>query len=102
MNVHFSSGGSDPLAQFNSATNEDKREAQAHVVRDFVEDIINGDSDANIIVIGDYNTFGFSSTVDILENAGNGHNMHNLEDAYRIINDFPSNLMAMRKPLITF
>lgn len=84
INVHFSSrGGSDPL--FGSMqppeTNENKREAQAHVVRDFVESIISTSPFANIVVLGDYNTFGFSSTVDILENSGDDNNLHNLEDA---------------------
>ncbi len=87
INVHFSSrGGSDPLwgSVQPPQTNENKREAQAHVVRDFVESILSKDSAANVIVVGDYNTFGFSSTVDILERTTGTKAMHNLEDSLAV------------------
>lgn len=83
VNVHFSSrGGSDPLfgAIQPPRTNEAKREAQAHVVRDFIESVLRDNAFANIAVLGDFNTFGFSSTVEVLAQSGNAKNLHNLEE----------------------
>jgi uncharacterized protein len=46
------------------------RHAQAAVVKDFVDDILAVDPEANVIVLGDINDFEFSRTVEILEDGG--------------------------------
>ena len=84
MNNHFSSkGGSSPLfgrnqpsvsdqpnaGQENPAINGslDERRAQAAAVNDFVDGILSSDSNANVVVVGDFNEFEFISPLQILE-----------------------------------
>ena len=60
---HFKSkGGDDPLFGVNwppIRVTEVQRKLQAHVVRDFVNDLFAGDPDGNVIVTGDLNDFEF-------------------------------------------
>jgi Ca2+-binding RTX toxin-like protein len=74
VNNHFNSkGGDDPLYGVNQPpveVTQAQRLAQAEVVADFVESIYAVDEDANVIVLGDLNDFGFSKPVERLEEAG--------------------------------
>ena len=71
---HFNSkGGDQPLfGRFQPPvrSSEVQRHAQAQVVNDFVDDILDADESANVIVLGDINDFEFSETVEILEGGG--------------------------------
>jgi predicted extracellular nuclease len=78
---HFSSKGDDqPLMGHNQPPNRlsevpnalglGGRHAQAQVVNDFVNEILDVDPTADVIVLGDINDFEFSETVDILEGDG--------------------------------
>ena len=68
---HFNSkGGDNPLfGRFQPPvrTTEVQRHQQAQLVNDFVDSILAGDSNANIVVLGDINDFEFSQTMSILE-----------------------------------
>lgn len=74
VNNHFNSkGGDDPLYGVNQPpieVTQAQRLAQAEVVADFVESVYAVDEDANVIVLGDLNDFGFSKPVERLEEAG--------------------------------
>jgi predicted extracellular nuclease len=74
VNNHFNSkGGDDPLYGLNQPPvqiTQEQRIAQAEVVADFVESVYAVDEDANVIVLGDLNDFGFSRPVERLEEAG--------------------------------
>ena len=71
---HFNSkGGDHPLfGRFQPPvrSSEVQRHAQAQVLNDFVDDILDADENANVIVLGDINDFEFSDTVEILEGGG--------------------------------
>jgi uncharacterized protein len=78
---HFSSknddqplmGHNQPPQRLTEVPNADGlggRHAQAEVVNGFVNDILDRDPQANVIVLGDINDFEFSETVDILEGDG--------------------------------
>ncbi len=72
INVHFSSRrGSDPIQGLAQppAVNERKRVNQAAIVKEHVQDVLDTDSDAKIVVLGDFNTFGWSETVNFLAGA---------------------------------
>ena len=49
---------------------EAQRHAQAQIVNDFVDEILDADEHANVVVLGDINDFEFSETVSILEGGG--------------------------------
>ena len=74
VNNHFNSkGGDDPLYGVNQPpveVTQAQRLAQAEVVANFVESIYAVDEDANVVVLGDLNDFGFSKPVERLEKAG--------------------------------
>jgi uncharacterized protein len=78
---HFSSKNDDqplvgrfqPPTRFTESPNasgQGGRHAQAAVVKDFVDDILAVEPEANVIVLGDINDFEFSRTIDILEDGG--------------------------------
>jgi 5'-nucleotidase/UDP-sugar diphosphatase len=71
VNVHLSSkSGDEPLFGRNQPPNQrslDARNGQAMVVYDFVADILAADSNANVVVLGDFNDFEFSTTMQIIE-----------------------------------
>ena len=76
---HFSSkGGSAPILgieqpfdarQEDTSVNGslDERQAQANAVQGFVADTLTADSNANVVVLGDFNEFEFVSPLNILE-----------------------------------
>jgi predicted extracellular nuclease len=71
---HFASkGGDDPLfgrtqpPVRHTENGPDGRHRQARVLHEFVEDILDADRDARVIVMGDLNDFEFSETLEILE-----------------------------------
>ncbi len=71
---HFASkGGDDPLfGRFQQPlrSSEVQRNAQAQVVRGFVDSLLKADANANVVVLGDLNDFEFSKTADILVGSG--------------------------------
>ncbi len=71
---HFNSkGGDQPLFgrfQPPQRVTEPQRHAQAQIVNDFVDEILDADEHANVVVLGDINDFEFSETVSILEGGG--------------------------------
>ncbi|AOY81620.1 endonuclease/exonuclease/phosphatase family protein [Moorena producens JHB] len=75
INNHFSSkGGSDPLFGENQPPQngqEQKRNQQAQIVNDFVDTILTNDPDANVVVLGDFNTFDFEEPLETLKGAHN-------------------------------
>jgi hypothetical protein len=77
---HFNSkGGDHPLfGRFQPPvrSSETQRHQQAQIVNDFADSIFALDSNANVVVLGDINDFGFSQTMSILE----GGVLHNLID----------------------
>ena len=70
---HFNSkGGDQPLFgrfQPPERVTEPQRHAQAEVVRAFVEQALDVDRRARVVVMGDLNDFEFSRTLDIVEGA---------------------------------
>ena len=68
---HFNSKGGDDalygLRQPAQQGSEVQRHKIAQVVNNFVDDIMDEDPDANVVVTGDMNDFQFSETLDILE-----------------------------------
>jgi uncharacterized protein len=68
---HFNSkGGDHPLfGRFQPPVrlSEAQRHQQAQIVNDFVDDLLEADPNANVVVLGDINDFEFSGTVEILE-----------------------------------
>ena len=71
---HFASkGGDEPLfgrtqpPVRHTENGPDGRHRQARVLHEFVEDILDADRDARVIVMGDLNDFEFSETLEILE-----------------------------------
>jgi hypothetical protein len=71
---HFNSkGGDQPLFGPNQPpvlSTEIQRLAQASVVRDFVQQILAVDANANVVVLGDLNDFDFSPPLAVLRGAG--------------------------------
>ncbi|MGW1025327.1 lamin tail domain-containing protein [Streptomyces sp. NPDC002577] len=71
---HFNSkGGDDPLfghLQPPTRSSETQRHNQATVVKNFVDQILAVDANADVIVLGDLNDFEFSTTADILTAGG--------------------------------
>jgi predicted extracellular nuclease len=71
---HFASkGGDDPLFgrwQQPERLSETQRHKQARVVRAFVDDLLDIDRNAEVVVLGDINDFEFSTTADLLVGSG--------------------------------
>ncbi|HEV8421649.1 MAG TPA: endonuclease/exonuclease/phosphatase family protein, partial [Actinomycetota bacterium] len=73
-----SKGGDDPLFgrfQPPKRVTETQRAAEAHVINDFVDQILAIDRNANVIVLGDLNDFEFSEALTILEGGGELHTL---------------------------
>ncbi|MEL7071005.1 MAG: choice-of-anchor I family protein [Cyanobacteria bacterium J06581_3] len=99
VNNHFSSrfgstpvfGGPQPFVQ----AGEDAREAQSQEINTFVDGLIAEDPDANVVVLGDLNTFEFTNDLaEILPGTGDEKVLTNLvdqaiadDDAYSFIFD---------------
>ncbi len=79
---HFNSkGGDQPLFgrfQPPTFTSEVQRTQQAQIVRQFVDDLLAADPNANVIVAGDLNDFQFSKPLDILTQGGALSNLYDL------------------------
>ncbi|MBB6118980.1 endonuclease/exonuclease/phosphatase family protein [Nocardiopsis algeriensis] len=75
---HFNSkGGDQPLhgvVQPPRRSSEAQRHAQAALVREFAEELLAVDPDADLVVMGDLNDFQFSRTLEILTEDGPLHN----------------------------
>ncbi|WP_265443945.1 lamin tail domain-containing protein [Flexivirga meconopsidis] len=71
---HFNSKGGDDsiMGRFQPPVrgSETQRNAQATVVRGFVDDLLAADKNAQVVVLGDLNDFDFSRTADILVGSG--------------------------------
>jgi predicted extracellular nuclease len=71
---HFNSkGGDQPLFgrfQPPARSSEVQRHAQAHVLAGFVKELLTADPRAAVAVMGDFNDFQFSETLDIVEGSG--------------------------------
>ncbi|NET03137.1 MAG: hypothetical protein F6K16_00060 [Symploca sp. SIO2B6] len=82
INNHFSSRfGSSPIfgaIQPFIQAGEDERNAQAQFLNDFVDGIIAEDADANVVVLGDLNTFEFTDTLSTLAGEGDEQVLTNL------------------------
>jgi len=105
VNNHFSSrfgstpifGGPQPFVQ----AGEEAREAQSQAVNDFVDGIVGTDPGANVVVLGDLNTFEFTNDLaEILPGTGDERVLTNLvqqaiedDDAYSFIFDGNSQLL---------
>jgi predicted extracellular nuclease len=102
---HFNSkGGDEPLFgrfQPPERSSEVQRHAQAEVVNDFVDDILDADGNANVIVLGDINDFEFSETVSILEGGVLGSLMNTLPKSERYSYDFEGNSQVLDQILVS-
>ena len=71
---HFNSKGGDEalhgIQQPPNRSSEAQRGAQAELVREFADELLAIDPDANLVVMGDLNDFQFSHTLDILTGDG--------------------------------
>jgi predicted extracellular nuclease len=95
FNVHFNSkGGDTPLfgiTQPPRLPSEVQRKNQAGVIASFVEEIISGEQEAKIIVLGDLNDFYFSPSAKILENSGLVNLIVNLPETERYTYNYEGN-----------
>ncbi|MEL6605517.1 MAG: esterase-like activity of phytase family protein, partial [Cyanobacteria bacterium J06614_10] len=105
VNNHFSSrfgstpvyGGPQPFVQ----AGEEAREAQSQEINNFVDDLLSEDADANVVVLGDLNTFQFTNDLaEILPGVGDERVLTNLVaqaeadgDAYSFIFDGNSQIL---------
>ncbi|WP_374058093.1 endonuclease/exonuclease/phosphatase family protein [Marinitenerispora sediminis] len=103
---HFNSkGGDQPLhgtTQPPNRSSEQQRNAQADLVRGFVDELTAADPDANVLVVGDLNDFQFSRTLETLTADGGLHNpMTELpaEERYNYVYD--GNAQALDHMLVT-
>ena len=82
---HFNSKGGDlkPFGSIQPATrsSEVQRAKQAALVNGFVKELLNKDPEVNVAVLGDFNDFQFSNTLNIVE----GNELDNL------VNELPEN-----------
>ncbi|MEU3019374.1 endonuclease/exonuclease/phosphatase family protein [Nocardiopsis sp. NPDC007018] len=71
---HFNAKGGDQslhgVIQPPNRTSETQRHQQATLVREFADELLAVDPDANLVVMGDLNDFQFSTTLDILTGDG--------------------------------
>ncbi len=102
---HFNSkGGDDPLfgrVQPPVRSTEVQRHQQANVVADFVEQLLDADRRARVIVLGDLNDFEFSETLDILEDSGLTNLMETLPVPERYSYVFEGNSQTLDQILVS-
>jgi hypothetical protein len=102
---HFASkGGDHPLfGRFQPPvrSSEEQRHEQAQVVNDFVDDILEADPNANVIVLGDINDFEFSETVQILSDDVLTSLMETLPKAERYSYVFEGNSQVLDQILVS-
>ena len=103
--LHLSSkGGDQPLfGRFQPPTrsSEVARHAQAESVNHFVDQIVDVDPDADVIVLGDVNDFEFSETVSILEGGVMTTLMDTLPQAERYSYVFEGNSQVLDQILVS-
>lgn len=80
---------------------ENQRHKQARIVHSFVEEILNIDSEANVIVLGDFNDFQFSKTLDILKGDLLTNPLENLSIEEQYTYNFEGNSQALDHILIS-
>ncbi|WP_144390231.1 endonuclease/exonuclease/phosphatase family protein [Marinactinospora thermotolerans] len=100
VTVHFASkGGDQPLhgvRQPPQRVTEAQREAQSELVRDFTDELLAADRDANVLVVGDLNDFWFAPTLRILTGRGGLHNpMTRLPESERYSYVYDGNSQAL-------
>ena len=102
---HFSSkGGDHPLfGRFQPPlrSSEVARHQQAQIVNDFVDELLDADENANVIVLGDINDFEFSETVSILEGEVLTSLMNTLPKAERYSYVFEGNSQVLDQILVS-
>lgn len=102
---HFTSRiGDDPLFgrfQPPNLVTEAQREQQAQEVRDFVEDILAVNPNANVAVLGDFNEFQFFDPLEILESAGLSNLTETLPEDERYTFNFQGNAQALDHILVS-
>jgi hypothetical protein len=102
---HLSSKGDDqPLFgrfQPPERVSEEARHPQAQALNDFVNEILEVDSQANVIVLGDINDFDFSETVEILEGGVLTTLMRTLPPAERYSYVFEGNSQVLDQILVS-
>ncbi|WP_445635792.1 Dystroglycan-type cadherin-like domain-containing protein [Nostoc sp. DSM 114161] len=102
---HFNSkGGDQPLFGVNqppTLTSEVQRQQQATLVKNFVENILAIDPNANIVVAGDLNDFEFSNPVNTLKSAGLTSLIETLPQNERYTYNFEGNAQTLDHVLVS-
>ncbi|MBD3886307.1 cadherin-like domain-containing protein [Phormidium tenue FACHB-886] len=102
---HFNSkGGDDPLFGPNqppSLSSEAQRNQQATIVRDFVQNILSINPNANVVVAGDLNDFEFSNPLSILESGGLNTLIETLPANERYTYNFQGNAQTLDHILVS-
>jgi predicted extracellular nuclease len=102
---HFNSkGGDDPLGgRFQPPVESStvQRHQQAKVLGGFVEDILEADPRAAIAVMGDFNDFQFSETLEILEGSGLVNLMETLPENEQYSYVFDGNSQVLDQILVS-
>jgi hypothetical protein len=80
---------------------EDRRHEQARIVHGFVEEILDADPMANVIVLGDFNDFQFSETLNILKGNILTNPLENLPAEEQYTYNFEGNSQAIDHILIS-
>jgi hypothetical protein len=105
VNHWKSKSGDQPLfGRFQPPTRvtEPQRNAEAQVVRDFVDEILAIDPNANVIVLGDLNDFEFSDALTILKDPGDLHAlMESLPQSERYSYVFEGNSQTLDQIVIS-
>jgi len=80
---------------------DDKRHKQAQIVHNFVKEILNSNSSANVVVLGDLNDFQFSETLNILKGNLLTNPLENLSIGEQYTYNFEGNSQALDHILIS-
>ena len=80
---------------------DDKRHKQAQIVHNFVKEILNSNSTANVVVLGDLNDFQFSETLNILKGNLLTNPLENLSIGEQYTYNFEGNSQALDHILIS-
>jgi predicted extracellular nuclease len=102
---HFNSkGGDDPLfgpTQPPVLSSETQRNQQATIVRNFVQNILTINPNANVVVAGDLNDFEFSNPLSILESGGLNTLIETLPENERYTYNFEGNAQTLDQILVS-
>jgi predicted extracellular nuclease len=80
---------------------DDKRHKQAQIVHNFVREILNSNSSANVVVLGDLNDFQFSETLNILKGNLLTNPLENLSIEEQYTYNFEGNSQSLDHILIS-